>query len=397
MEDVEFLIVGCGPAGAQAAREAARQGIETIVLEKDAVVGAKRVCAAGLRPGFCKTFDLPRELIHFDTPRMALFDEEGTCHAFPVGPAHTTTREELDGTMAELALQAGAQLRTQSLYRMHRVGRDSTTVEYADLQSGQYKQIRARNVFFATGATARLDTDEQLAFPKWEDGLLTCYQYRLYLARPAEPIAYQTLELHYFRAANGRQIVAWMFPKRDHLTVGLGVMGKMPGKELRAELKGFQARVAPRLYPGIASRIKEEGHLLYGGRPRPSIVSGSLMVGGTAAGLVDATNGEGIFEAAMSGRLAADAVATHSNAPNRAAQRYNAGVKGRFYARLKHRDTLMRFLERRPRRFGVLFEQLATTPRFAEILQREDSYLPIIDRFYLYGQALKFAKNAIRA
>ncbi len=32
------------------------------------------------------------------------------------------------------------------------------------------------------------------------------------------------------------------------------------------------------------------------------------MVGGTAAGLVDATNGEGIYEAAMSGRFAADAV-----------------------------------------------------------------------------------------
>ncbi|MFN2527208.1 MAG: FAD-dependent monooxygenase [Candidatus Baltobacteraceae bacterium] len=395
MEDLEFLIIGCGPAGAQAAREAARFGIETVVLEKDAIVGVKRVCAAGLRPGYCTTFDLPTELIHFNTPRMALFDEEGDCHAFPVGPAHTTTREELDGTMAQFAQQAGAHVRTQALYRAHRVERDRTTVEYADQQSGIRKKIRARNVFFATGATARLERDEQFAFPKWEDGLLTCYQYRVYLERPAEPVAYSTLELHYFRAANGRQIVAWMFPKRDHLTVGLGVMGKMPGKALRAELERFQARVAARLYPGVQSRIKEEGHLLYGGRPRPSISSGSLMVGGTAAGLVDATNGEGIFEAAMSGRLAAEAVATHRNAPARAAQRYDAAVKGRFYARLKHRNTLMRFLERKPRRFSVLFEQLATTPRFAEILQREDSYLSMTDRFYLYGQALKFAKNAL--
>ena len=54
------MIVGCGPAGATAAREAARSGIETVVLERDAVVGEKRVCAAGLRPGFCETFDLPR-------------------------------------------------------------------------------------------------------------------------------------------------------------------------------------------------------------------------------------------------------------------------------------------------------------------------------------------------
>lgn len=396
MEDIDLLVVGCGPAGAQAAREAAHAGVATLVLEKDPVIGIKRVCAAGLRPGYCRTFDLPAELVHYDTPRMALFDEAGECHAFTLGPAHTTTREELDGTMAELARRAGAELRTQSLYRSHRAERNSTVVEYADLSAGVRKEVRARNVFFATGATARLENDLTLAFAQWSDGLLTCYQYRIYLEQPAHAIAYRTLELHYFRAKNGRQIVAWMFPKRDHLTVGLGVMGKMPGADLRAELQRFEARIRLRLYPQTPYGIREEGHLLYGGRPRPGITSGTLMVGGTAAGLVDATNGEGIFEAAMSGRLAAEALAKHRNNPLRAAQRYNAGLKGRFYARLKHRVTLMRFLERRPRRFGVLFEQLATTPRFAEILQREDSHLAMADRFYLYGQALKFAANAMR-
>lgn len=42
-----------------------------------------------------------------------------------------------------------------------------------------------------------------------------------------------------------------------------------------------------------------------------------------------------------------------------------AGAQERFYARLKHRVKLMLFLERRPRRFGVLSGQLAKTPRFA--------------------------------
>ena len=41
---------------------------------------AKRVCAAGLRPGFCQTFDLPRAIVHCDTPRLALFDGEGVEH-----------------------------------------------------------------------------------------------------------------------------------------------------------------------------------------------------------------------------------------------------------------------------------------------------------------------------
>ena len=40
--------------------------------------------------------------------------------------------------------------------------------------------------------------------------------------------------------------------------------------------------------------VKTEGHLLYGGLPRPGVADAGILVGGTAAGLVDATNGEGI-------------------------------------------------------------------------------------------------------
>src|SRR5215469_1457012 len=120
MESVEFLVVGAGPAGSTAAREAAAAGIETLVLEKDAIVGAKRVCAAGLRPGFCETFDLPRDIVHCDTPRLALFDSDGREHEVLFGPGHTSTREELDGTMALLAQRAGAEIRTQSLLKSFR-------------------------------------------------------------------------------------------------------------------------------------------------------------------------------------------------------------------------------------------------------------------------------------
>ncbi|MGA7355736.1 MAG: FAD-dependent oxidoreductase, partial [Candidatus Cybelea sp.] len=92
MERTELAIVGCGPAGSTAAREAARAGVSTLVLERDAIVGRKRVCAAGLRPGFCGTFNLPRSLVHCDTPRLALFDGDGVEHELNFGPGHTSTR-----------------------------------------------------------------------------------------------------------------------------------------------------------------------------------------------------------------------------------------------------------------------------------------------------------------
>ncbi|HKU67516.1 MAG TPA: NAD(P)/FAD-dependent oxidoreductase [Candidatus Baltobacteraceae bacterium] len=393
VEQVEFLVVGCGPAGGTAAREAARAGVQTVVLDKDSVIGAKRVCAAGLRPGFCETFDLPRSLVHCDTPRLALFDTELREYEVFFGPGHTTTREELDGTIAQLAAEEGAQLRTSSLFKSLQRDGERILVEYADLQSGQRRTIAARNVFLAQGSTAKLE-DGDFAYDGWQDGLVTTLQYRVYLDRPAAAIAYQTLEMHYFPTQDGRMTVAWMFPKRDHLAIGLGVMGKMAGAQLREELDRFTQRVRDRLYPGIPHTIKTEGHLLYGSEPRPAIAAPGAMVGGTAAGLVDATNGEGIFEAAMSGRVAAQSVAAARRSGVCAHEAYERTVKARFYRRLRHRAHLMRYLERKPSRYALLFDQLAKSPRFADILQREDHERTMLDRLYLYGQALRFAARA---
>ena len=403
MEDVELLVVGCGPAGATAAREAARCGLRTFVIDKDAVIGEKRVCAAGLRPGFCETFHLPRTIVHCDTPRLALFDARGDEYAVRFGPGHTSTREELDGTMAALAVQAGAQLQTRALFRdVHHDG-EHRIVQYVDMASGEHQMVRARNVLLVQGATARIDHLDQksltsFADPRWDAGLMTTLQHRVYLDRPALPITYETLELHFYPAADGRMIVAWMFPKRDHLAIGLGLLGKMPGSQLRDELSAFVARTQRRLYSdATVIRVKEEGHILYGGWPRAQIHENGLMVGGTAAGLVDATNGEGIYEAAMSGRIAAECVAIHRNDPEQAARSYGARVRERFYGKLQRRVQLMQFLEARPTRFSALFEQFAGSSGFATALHKERHDRSLADRALLISHAVRFLLRAVAA
>jgi flavin-dependent dehydrogenase len=398
MESTEFLVVGCGPAGGTAAREAARQGVATIVLERDAVVGAKRVCAAGLRPGFCEDFDLPRSIVHLDPGTITLSTAART-YAFPVGPAHTTTREELDGTIGALAAREGADIRTAALFRSLRRERDGIVVEYADTRAGARKQIRARSVFLAQGSSARLDeVDPRFAYAGWNAGLITCFQYRVYPERPAKPETYATLEMHYYVSPlSGRNVIAWMFPKRDHLSIGLGIQAKIAGAALRAELDAFLTTVERRLFAGIPYRVRDEGNLLYGGLPRPGIGAEGVMVGGTAAGLVDATTGEGIHEAASTGRMAAAAVAgVRAGRARDAAPGYEREVKRTFHGRLRHRQRLMSALERKPARFDVLFRQLEETPRFAELLQRDREAFSPLEWAYLYAQAAKFSLAALR-
>ena len=194
---------------------------------------------------------------------------------------------------------------------------------------------------------------------------------------------------------SGRNVIGWMFPKRDHLAIGLGIQAKVPGAELRAELDDFNRTVERRLFPGIPFTVRNEGNLLYGGLPRPTIGGGGVMVGGTAAGLVDATTGEGIHEAATSGRIAAEAVAAPRGGD--AVPAYERGVKRAFYGRLRHRHKLMALLERKPARFDVLFRQLEATPRFFELLQRDRNAFTPLEWLYLYGQAAKFSLSALRA
>ena len=394
MDSTEFLLVGCGPAGGTAAREAARAGVPTVVLERDPVVGAKRVCAAGLRPGFCGEFDLPRSIVHCDPGTITLTTAKRT-YAFGVGPSHTTTREELDGTIAALAVREGAEIRTGAMFRSLRRERDGVVVEYADAATRERKRIRARSVFLATGASARLDdVDPAFAYAEWNAGLLTCIQQRVYLERAAIPAAYDTLEMHYYESPfSGETIIAWMFPKRDHLSIGLGLGPKVNGAALRAELAWFLERVRARLFPGIRYTVRDEGNLLYGGAPRPAIARDRVMVGGTAAGLVDATTGEGIFEAASTGRFAA-AAAAQARTSGDAAPAYERATKRTFFSRLRHRHRLMEFLERRPARFDVLFRQLEATPRFAELLQHDRNDFTPLQWAYLYAQAARFSVAA---
>jgi len=95
----------------------------------------------------------------------------------------------------------------------------------------------------------------------------------------------------------------WVFPKGDHANVGAGGWGRA-GPRLREYVDTMCAR-----YGVPRDRLTDvRGHRLPMRRPGSLPARGRALLVGDAAGLVDPLSGDGMYEAFVSARLAAEAV-----------------------------------------------------------------------------------------
>merc|ERR1719281_2211841 len=95
----------------------------------------------------------------------------------------------------------------------------------------------------------------------------------------------------------------WVFPKYDHVGVGTGTVVNRPG--IKQYQKAIRDRVGDKIKDGKI--IKVEAHPIPE-HYRPRRVIGRAVLVGDAAGYVTKCSGEGIYFAAKSGRMAAQAI-----------------------------------------------------------------------------------------
>jgi geranylgeranyl reductase len=95
----------------------------------------------------------------------------------------------------------------------------------------------------------------------------------------------------------------WVFPKYDHVAVGTGtVVNKTAIKQYQ---QATRDRARAKTEGGTIIRV--EAHPIPE-HPRPRRVAGRVGLVGDAAGYVTKCSGEGIYFAAKSGRMAAEAI-----------------------------------------------------------------------------------------
>jgi len=283
---VDVAIVGGGPAGSTAAYRLARNGLRVLVADK-ASFPRDKPCGGGVTGRAARLLPFPIDPVveHVvDTLRCRLqYRGKGFERHARAPLAYMTQRKRLDHFLLQQAAAAGADVRDG--VKVSDIRADALVVDG--------EEVAARAVIGADGCNGSSARALGLA-GEVEHGvaLEANVPYDDHFART------MLLEIAAIRGGYG-----WIFPKGDHLNVGVGG-NESEAPKLRAELERLCIEYA--IDP--ATMTDTRGYRLPLRRPQSSLARGTCAVIGDAAGLVDPFSGDGMYEAFLSARLVADAV-----------------------------------------------------------------------------------------
>jgi geranylgeranyl reductase family protein len=298
MPDADVIITGAGPAGAIAAYQLAKQGISTVILEKETFPRYK-VCGGGLTHKILSEIPFPVEEVIETSLHTVRFSHKFR-HTFSRTSSdpliYCTMRDHLDSFLLNKATEAGARILFEE--QVTGIELNNNMVEVIT-KKGKYC---ARLVIGAEGAArtvARLmDLSENISMGlAWEAEIM---------ADPGDIKKYsQTAFLDWGTFPGG---YGWVFPKKDHFSIGVGGPAS-----LASQMMDYYDRFTR----STGIRLLETKSLRSWPIPVRTRYSqfhkDRVLITGDAAGLTNPLTGEGIYYAVKSARIAAATCADFLN------------------------------------------------------------------------------------
>ena len=286
----DTIVVGGGPAGSTAARECAAKGLSVALLDR-AEFPRDKPCGGGVtkKARDCLPFDLApvteRTVFNVSFTDRRFNSVERTSDQALV---YMTQRVKLDVFLLERAQNAGVHI--YEGVRVNWVDQQDDCVSVGTT-SGVY---RGRTLVAADGANGKT---AQLA------GLEPRFTLQIAIEgniSPSDQFPRQwenTIGLDLARTAGG---YGWIFPKGDHLNIGIC---------------GWQ-QIGPQLRDALAKQVRlygldpdelwgVKGHHIPIRKADSPLAKGRVIIVGDAAGLVDPLTAEGIHSAIWSGNVGA--------------------------------------------------------------------------------------------
>jgi geranylgeranyl reductase family protein len=350
--DPEVLVVGAGPAGATAARALALAGVRVRLLDRS-LFPRNKPCGGGISLRVVKRFSyleraLPRIATHL-LSRLYLEGPDGDATVIESdGPAALMIRRvEFDALLVSLAVEAGVEIATADIVQAHEE-RDRVVLTGRD-----GRQFSAPIVIAADGVHSIVGRRLGLN-PGWPATAIALDMMEETPRETLRDIDPSTLWVAYGYSAqqNGSRRVpegyAYIFPKRDHVNIGIGYMlsyyresvDESPYELQRAFIDRLRARG---IVSGESVRRNFTPFLIPVGGPLKTPGRGRVLLAGDAGGFVNAFTAEGIYYAMVSGELAAKTV-IESAAPATLARRYKRAIDYEIGAELRDSVLIQRYL-----------------------------------------------------
>jgi len=294
--DYDAIVVGAGPAGSTLARILARSGVRVLLLDR-AAFPREKPCGGGVSLRAASRLDLDlssvTEQTIFDV-RVSYRLGKAFRHHYPQPLVYMTQRCRLDALLVEQASAAGVEFHDGEPVRAVEVSDHRVTVR---TEKGTYG---ARALVGADGANGIVGRSTGTAPSASGGDLAVALEGNVPCPQGLPPRWRETLALNLGGLPGG---YGWVFPKGDHLNVGVGAW-RWFAPNLREHLAALCRRYG---FPLEALRDVRGYHLPLR-RPGSPIVRGPVLTVGDAAGLVDPLSGEGIHAAIQSARVAARAI-----------------------------------------------------------------------------------------
>ena len=287
MQRFDVLVVGGGPAGSATAHELAKAGASVLLADR-ATFPRDKPCGGGLTARAfqrCPVDPTPvvEEEVDLVELRFRFGDRVERPARAPV--IYMTQRRRLDAFLLDAAREQGVEVREGAHVSLGDEIRVDGTPVKADVVVGAdgANGTTARALGLGTGIVHGVALEGNVPYTRIAHDR---YARRAVVEFADIPGGY-----------------GWVFPKGDHVNVGVGAW-KAEGPHLREHLARTCA--AHGLRPEELEHVR--GHRLPMRPPGTTIVAERSLLVGDAAGLIDPVSGDGMYECFVSASLAAVAI-----------------------------------------------------------------------------------------
>jgi digeranylgeranylglycerophospholipid reductase len=299
----DVAVVGAGPAGSTASRYLAESGLNICIIDKDKFPRDKP-CGGGFSKGLLEEF-----------PYLQKRSDDFLKGIARVGVLHSpnrkielggsidmavTLRVDFDNVLLESAVEQGI-----GAFLGVRVKYVKKKSDHYELTLGDGSTIRATTVLGADGSTSVVARETGL-HSKWAKNEITVCRVAEIPAKPEDILERYTEDLHYHFYANfaGLPSYGWIFPKRDTINVGLGIVGTH-ACGLPVLFNAFtRLLMRHNLLPENADLSGAKGALVPTGGPVKISYGNACLLVGDSAGMVSPLTGGGIGYAMKAARYA---------------------------------------------------------------------------------------------